>query len=272
MTAEEHDSLRLFLDQAGRHRLLTAAEETALAKRIERGDQGAKARLIESNVRLVVAIARNFGGFDVPIADLVQEGAIGLQRAAEKFDWRRGHRFSSYATWWIRQSILRALANQGRTIRIPIHVLERARRVTTTTRRLESELGREPTRAELIKATGLSEGEFDAALVATRVSVSLNQPVGAEGDGGEGELGDLIADHDGDEPFGLAQDALRADEVRAALNRLPAGERRAVELRFGFDGRERSLAEVAAELAVTRQRVGVLLATGLKRMEDALVA
>ena len=268
MAADDLDSLKLFLEQASRTRLLTAAEEVELAKRIERGDKAAKHRLIESNVRLVVSIAKDFRGFDLPLADLIQEGAIGLDRAAEKFDWRRGHRFSTYATWWIRQYVLRALANQGRTIRMPVHIVERERKVVAATRQLEAEFGREPTRAELVEATGLSGSQVETAVDAAHVTASLDQPVGSDGGA---ELGDLIADG-ADEPFDLAAASLRAEEVRAALDALPANERRALELRFGFDGSERTLSEVASELAVTRQRVRDLLTNGLRRMEHALAA
>ncbi|MFL5959301.1 MAG: RNA polymerase sigma factor RpoD/SigA, partial [Gaiellaceae bacterium] len=182
------DSLQLFLADVGRHKLLTAAEEVMLAKRIERGDVSAKRHMIESNLRLVVSIAKGYRGLGVPFLDLIQEGTLGLNRAVEKFDWRRGYKFSTYATWWIRQSVQRAVANHARTIRVPVHVVERQQKLSRAARRLEVELGREATKEELAEATGLPMQHVDEALGAANASVSLNQTVGAED---EGELGDL---------------------------------------------------------------------------------
>ncbi|HEY4414023.1 MAG TPA: sigma-70 family RNA polymerase sigma factor, partial [Gaiellaceae bacterium] len=169
------DSLQLFLADVGRHKLLTAAEEVMLAKRIERGDPTAKRRMIESNLRLVVSIAKGYRGLGVPFLDLIQEGTLGLNRAVEKFDWRRGYKFSTYATWWIRQSVQRAVANHARTIRVPVHVVERQQKLSRAARRLEVELGREPTKDELAEATGLPMQHVDEALGAAHASVSLNQ-------------------------------------------------------------------------------------------------
>src|SRR5260221_5281450 len=168
------DSLQLFLADVGRHKLLTAAEEVMLAKRIERGDPTAKRRMIESNLRLVVSIAKGYRGLGVPFLDLIQEGTLGLNRAVEKFDWRRGYKFSTYATWWIRQSVQRAVANHARTIRVPVHVVERQQKLSRASRRLEVELGREPTKEELAEATGLPIQHVDEALGAAQASVSLN--------------------------------------------------------------------------------------------------
>ncbi len=181
------DSLQLFLADVGRHKLLTAAEEVTLAKAIERGDPVAKRRMIESNLRLVVSIAKGYRGLGVPFLDLIQEGTLGLNRAVEKFDWRRGYKFSTYATWWIRQSVQRAVANHARTIRVPVHVVERQQKLSRAARRLEVELGREATKDELAEATGLPIQHVDEALGAAQASVSLNQTVGADD---EGELGD----------------------------------------------------------------------------------
>ncbi|MBV8598751.1 MAG: sigma-70 family RNA polymerase sigma factor, partial [Actinobacteria bacterium] len=192
------DSLQLFLADVGRHKLLTAAEEVMLAKRIERGDPTAKRRMIESNLRLVVSIAKGYRGLGVPFLDLIQEGTLGLNRAVEKFDWRRGYKFSTYATWWIRQSVQRAVANHARTIRVPVHVVERQQKLSRAARRLEVELGREPTKHELAEATGLPMQHVDEALGAAHASVSLNQTVGADD---EGELGDLFADREAADPF-----------------------------------------------------------------------
>ena len=172
------DSLQLFLADVGRHKLLNAAEEVQLAKMIERGDLVAKRRMIESNLRLVVSIAKGYRGLGVPFLDLIQEGTLGLNRAVEKFDWRRGFKFSTYATWWIRQSVQRAVANHARTIRVPVHVVERQQKLSRAARRLEVELGREATKEELAEATGLPIQHVDEALGAAHASVSLNQTVG----------------------------------------------------------------------------------------------
>src|SRR6266571_2357162 len=209
------DSLQLFLADVGRHKLLTAAEEVALAKQIERGDPVAKRRMIESNLRLVVSIAKGYRGLGVPFLDLIQEGTLGLNRAVEKFDWRRGYKFSTYATWWIRQSVQRAVANHARTIRVPVHVVERQQKLSRAARRLEVELGREATKDELAEATGLPIQHVDEALGAAQASVSLNQTVGAED---EGELGDLFADG---EELDLTRERVRQLEGQA-LARLAA--------------------------------------------------
>ncbi|MGH3027283.1 MAG: sigma-70 family RNA polymerase sigma factor, partial [Gaiellaceae bacterium] len=185
------DSLQLFLADVGRHKLLTAAEEVTLAKEIEKGNLIAKRRMIESNLRLVVSIAKGYRGLGVPFLDLIQEGTLGLNRAVEKFDWRRGFKFSTYATWWIRQSVQRAVANNARTIRVPVHVVERQQKLGRAARRLEVELGRDATREELAEATGLPVQHVEEALSAAQASVSLNQSVGSDD---EGELGDLFAD------------------------------------------------------------------------------
>jgi len=212
------DSLQLFLADVGRHKLLTAAEEVTLAKAIERGDPTAKRRMIESNLRLVVSIAKGYRGLGVPFLDLIQEGTLGLNRAVEKFDWRRGYKFSTYATWWIRQSVQRAVANHARTIRVPVHVVERQQKLSRAARRLEVELGREATKDELAEATGLPIQHVDEALGAAQASVSLNQTVGADD---EGELGDLFADREAADPFDEAEESLRRQGVRRALDALP---------------------------------------------------
>ncbi|HEY7793811.1 MAG TPA: sigma-70 family RNA polymerase sigma factor, partial [Gaiellaceae bacterium] len=227
------DSLQLFLADVGRHKLLNAAEEVQLAKLIERGDPVAKRTMIESNLRLVVSIAKGYRGLGVPFLDLIQEGTLGLNRAVEKFDWRRGFKFSTYATWWIRQSVQRAVANHARTIRVPVHVVERQQKLSRAARRLEVELGREATKEELAEATGLPIQHVDEALGAAHASVSLNQTVGADD---EGELGDLFADREAADPFDEAEESLRKQGVRRALDALPERERRILELRFGFEG------------------------------------
>jgi RNA polymerase primary sigma factor len=257
------DSLQLFLADIGRHKLLTAAEEVTLAKAIERGDVTAKRRMIESNLRLVVSIAKGYRGLGVPFLDLIQEGTLGLNRAVEKFDWRRGYKFSTYATWWIRQSVQRAVANHARTIRVPVHVVERQQKLGRAARRLEVELGREATKNELAEATGLPIQHVDEALGAAQASVSLNQTVGADE---EGELGDLFADREAPDPFDEAEESLRKQGVRRALDALPERERRILELRFGFEGEPWTLEAIGHELDLTRERVRQLESQALARL------
>jgi RNA polymerase primary sigma factor len=257
------DSLQLFLADVGRHKLLTAAEEVMLAKRIERGDPTAKRHMIESNLRLVVSIAKGYRGLGVPFLDLIQEGTLGLNRAVEKFDWRRGYKFSTYATWWIRQSVQRAVANHARTIRVPVPVVERQQKLSRAARRLEVELGREATKEELAEATGLPMQHVDEALGAANASVSLNQTVGADD---EGELGDLFADREAADPFDEAEESLRRQGVRRALEALPERERRILELRFGFEGEPWTLEAIGNELDLTRERVRQLEGQALSRL------
>ncbi|HYX76000.1 MAG TPA: sigma-70 family RNA polymerase sigma factor [Gaiellaceae bacterium] len=257
------DSLQLFLADVGRHKLLTAAEEVTLAKAIERGDPTAKRRMIESNLRLVVSIAKGYRGLGVPFLDLIQEGTLGLNRAVEKFDWRRGYKFSTYATWWIRQSVQRAVANHARTIRVPVHVVERQQKLSRAARRLEVELGREATKDELAEATGLPIQHVDEALGAAQASVSLNQTVGADD---EGELGDLFADREAPDPFDEAEESLRKQNIRKALDALPERERRILELRFGFEGEPWTLEAIGHELDLTRERVRQLEGQALSRL------
>jgi RNA polymerase primary sigma factor len=257
------DSLQLFLADVGRHKLLTASEEVTLAKCIEKGDLIAKRKMIESNLRLVVSIAKGYRGLGVPFLDLIQEGTLGLNRAVEKFDWRRGFKFSTYATWWIRQSVQRAVANNARTIRVPVHVVERQQKLGRAARRLEVELGRDATKEELAEATGLPIQHVDEALGAAQASVSLNQSVGADD---EGELGDLFADREAADPFDEAEESLRKQGVRRALDALPERERRILELRFGFEGDPWTLEAIGHELGLTRERVRQLEGQALQRL------
>ncbi|HEX2112540.1 MAG TPA: sigma-70 family RNA polymerase sigma factor [Gaiellaceae bacterium] len=263
------DSLQLFLAGIGRYPLLTAAEEVVLAKRIERGDAEAKERMINSNLRLVVSIAKRYRGNGVPFLDLIQDGVIGLNRAVEKFDWRKGYKFSTYATWWIRQAVQRSISGQARTIRVPTHVHERRQTLARHVRALETDLGRPPTHEELAEATGLAPKHVDEALSVVDARVSLNQQVGSEG---ETELGELFADDNADDPREVAEEALRRRAVRAALADLPEAERRLVELRYGLDGAPRSLEAIGAELGVSRERVRQLEAAALEKLAETLGA
>jgi RNA polymerase primary sigma factor len=247
------DALQLFLNEAGRWPLLTAAEEVELAKRIERGDKEAKERMINSNLRLVVSIAKKYQGHGLSLLDLIQEGIIGLIRAVEKFDHRRGFKFSTYATWWIRQAVQRGVGNKARTIRVPIHVLDRERKLARVERELATELGREPTDEEVIAAAGLSESELQQVREAARAVTSLDKPVGDE-DGGE--LGDLVAIASEATPEDEVLVSLREEIVRRAVARLPDTDRSVVELRYGFSGEEPvSLAEAGRRLGMTPERV-----------------
>src|ERR671934_206088 len=261
------DSLTLFMNQLGRHRLLTAAEEVALAKRVERGDAAAKERMINSNLRLVVSIAKRYQGHGLQLGDLIQEGVIGLNRAVEKFDWRKGFKFSTYATWWIRQACQRAVSNQSATIRVPTHVHERRVKIARARNQLQTRLGREGTREELAEATGLSLQHVEEALDAADAPVSLNQSVGSNEDG---ELGDLFSDPMAADPAEEAADSLRRLAVRRAVARLPERERRILELRFGFDGEMTSLERIGKELGITRERVRQLEASALEKLEADL--
>ena len=261
------DALSLFMHRAGRFPLLTAAEEVALAKRVERGDAAAKERMINSNLRLVISIAKRYQRKDLPLLDLVQEGVIGLNRAVEKFDWRRGYKFSTYATWWIRQACQRAISNQSATIRIPTHVNERRVKLARESNRLETKLGRKPTREELAEATELSLLHVDEALDAVEANVSLNRPIGSEEDG---ELADLFHDPAADSPEEEAVDSLRRSEVRRAIESLPERQRRIIELRFGVGGEPVALEAIGKELGITRERVRQLERDALDRLEHEL--
>jgi RNA polymerase primary sigma factor len=260
------DPLQLFMDAAGRHKLLTAADEVALAKRIERGDLAAKEKMINSNLRLVVSIAKRYQGHDVPLLDLIQEGVIGLNRAAEKFDWRKGYKFSTYATWWIRQACQRAVANQSKTIRIPVHVQERRIKLNRASAELQAKLGREATAEELAQATRLKLEHVVEALDAVD-SVSLNQGLGSDGDS---ELGDLFADESSIDPAEEAVESVRRQRVQRAVADLPERQRRIIELRFGFESEPASLETIGKELGLTRERVRQLESDALARLQLAL--
>jgi RNA polymerase primary sigma factor len=261
------DALSLFMADAGRYKLLTAAEEVALAKRVERGDDAAKQHMINANLRLVISIAKRYQGRGVPLGDLVQEGAIGLNRAVEKFDWRRGFKFSTYATWWIRQACQRAISGQSRTIRVPTHVDERRMKLARARAKFEAAHGRQPTREELVDATGLKPVHVDEALDAVEASVSLNQAVGSDGDA---ELGSLFADTAAEDPAEEAIEEVRRLQVRRALQSLPERERRVLMLRFGLEGEPSSLEAIGKELGLTRERVRQLERDALAKLENEL--
>ncbi len=267
---ETTDSLQLFFNQASRYPLLTRDEEVELAKRIERGDLDAKERLINSNLRLVIKFARRYQGHGLPLQDLVQEAMLGLIRAAEKFDWRRGYKFSTYAVLWIKQAIQRGLDNTGRPVRIPAHVAQRERTVNRVEGELSAALNREPTEEEIARKAKLPLDEVKAIRDLARVTTSLDAPVG-EGDTSLGELrAESVASVE-DEILERQQE----DAVGAALATLPEDERRVIQLRFGTGGeRETSLREVARELGLTQERVRKLEARALRRLadDDALAA
>jgi RNA polymerase primary sigma factor len=261
------DALQLFLNEMGKYRLLTAAEEVELAKRIERGDQEAKDLMINSNLRLVVSIAKKYQGHGLSLLDLIQEGIIGLIRAVEKFDWRKGFKFSTYATWWIRQACQRAVANQSATIRVPVHVHERRIKIAREANKLQAQLGREPTREEISDATKMPLQHVQEALDAASANVSLNQQVGNEGDG---ELGDLFADNTSSDPSDEAADAFRRQMVRDAIAELPERQRQIIELRFGLDGEPKSLEVIGKELGLTRERIRQLESEALRHLTTEL--
>jgi len=266
-SALKESGLELFLAEISRHPLLSAAEEVALAKRVERGDLAAKEEMINANLRLVVSIAKRYRRLGVPFLDLIQEGTLGLNRAVEKFDWRLGYKFSTYAHWWIRQAVSRGIANQGKTIRLPTHIGERQHKLARAARTLAPALGREPSLEELAEATGLPLGHVRQALDCAEASASLHQAVGP--DGGP-ELADSLADPAAADPAEEAERSLLGQTVRGRLERLPERERLIVERRFGLQGEPQSLETVARELGLTRERVRQLQVQALKRLETEL--
>ena len=259
------DSLQLFLKDIGKVRLLTAQEEVDLAKRIERGDLDAKEKMVESNLRLVVSIAKNYRNQGLPFLDLIQEGTLGLVRAAEKFDYRRGFKFSTYATWWIRQAIARALAEKARAIRIPGHVVEKLNKIGRAERKLLTELGREPTAEEIAEVTGIEPEEVESIKRSAQAPVSLEQPVGDEE---ESEFGQFIADERAESPYEHAAETLTNEALRHALEKLSYRERRVLELRYGLGGEHpRTLDEVGRTFNVTRERIRQLENQSLKKLQ-----
>ena len=257
------DALQLFLREAGRHQLLTAPQEVELAKKIESGDLHAKQQMIQSNLRLVVSIAKNYRNQGLPFLDLIQEGTLGLIRAVEKFDWRRGFKFSTYATWWIRQAVARALADKARTIRMPVHIVERLQKMNRAERTLWTQLGREPTLEEIAEEASLPLQQARDVRAAARASTSLDQPVGETEDA---VLGDFVAG-EGPLPEEEVETSLRSQALRAALEALSERERQVVILRYGLtDAEPKTLEEIGRRLGLTRERVRQIEMDSLKRL------
>ena len=258
------DPLQLFMDSAGRHKLLTAADEVHLAKRIEKGDAAAKERMINSNLRLVVSLAKRYQGQDLPLLDLIQEGILGLIRAVEKFDWRRGYKFSTYATFWIRQAIQRGIANKARTIRIPVHIGQRERKIARTQRELQAQLGRPPTDEEVAEAAEIKVSDIEELRDAARAVTSLDRPIGEDG---EAAFGDLLPS-DALEPEEEVDISLRSEALRRALEQLPDRERQVVKLRFGMNGsgEPTPLREAGRRLGLSPERVRRIEHKALERL------
>jgi RNA polymerase primary sigma factor len=260
------DSLRLYLSSIGRVPLLSPEEEVMLAKRIERGDMAAKEHMVEANLRLVVSIAKGYVGRGLTFLDLIQEGSLGLIRAVEKFDYRRGYKFSTYATWWIRQAVTRALADKGRTIRIPVHMVERLNRLIHAERQLIQRLGREPSTAEIAAELDCPVREVRDVMRLAQQPVSLERPVGEENDAA---LADFVEDVSAASPFEIASDALRRESITRVLAALPRREREVIELRYGIvGGRPRTLEEVGRAFNITRERVRQIENRTLKKLQS----
>ena len=261
------DSLRLYLRSIGRVPLLSAEEEVCLAKRIERGDVAAKQHMIEANLRLVVSIAKGYLGRGMNFLDLIQEGSLGLIRAVEKFDYRRGYKFSTYATWWIRQSVTRAIADKGRTIRIPVHMVDRLNKVIYAERTLIQQLGRDPSAAEIAAELQCTTQEVREVQRMAQQPVSLEKPIGDEEDSA---LADFVEDAAAQTPFELASEALRRQSVERVLASLPQREREVLEMRYGITGdRVRTLDEVGRAFNITRERVRQIESRTLKKLQAA---
>ena len=257
------DALQLFLNEVRRYPLLTADEEVELAKRIERGDQEAKERMINSNLRLVVSLARKYQGHDLPLLDLIQEGILGLIRAAEKFDWRRGYKFSTYATFWIRQAIQRGIANKSRTIRVPVHIGQRERKIARASGELRAQLGREPTDEEIAKAADITVEDIEEVRDTQRTVTSLDRPVGEEG---ESSFGDLIPS-DAPEPEEEVEVSLREAALHRALDKLPDRERQVLKYRFGMNDVDPTpLRETGRLLGISPESVRQIEGRALKRL------
>jgi RNA polymerase primary sigma factor len=259
------DSLRLYLREIGKVNLLTADQEVYLAKKIERGDMVAKTQMIEANLRLVVSIAKSYLGRGLSFLDLIQEGSLGLIRAVEKFDYRKGYKFSTYATWWIRQAVTRAIADKARTIRIPVHMVEKLNKVVHIERQLVQRLGREPNAEEIADELEMTPEEVREILRMAQLPVSLEKPIGEEEDS---SLGDFVQDETAESPFDTAQLSLRREDIEMALAALPARERHVIALRFGLHGGPpQTLEEVGRAFGVTRERIRQIENNTLKKLE-----
>jgi RNA polymerase primary sigma factor len=260
------DSLRLYLREIGKVPLLTADQEVYLAKRIERGEMAAKMQMIEANLRLVVSIAKSYLGRGLSFLDLIQEGSLGLIRAVEKFDYRKGYKFSTYATWWIRQAVTRAIADKARTIRIPVHMVEKLNKVVHIERQLVQRLGREPRPDEIAEELEMTTEEVREILRMSQLPVSLEKPIGEEE---ESELGDFVEDESAESPYDTATLSLRREDVEHALSALPERERQVIELRFGLSGAQPcTLEEVGRAFGVTRERIRQIENNTLKKLES----
>jgi RNA polymerase primary sigma factor len=258
------DALQLFLKDVGRVDLLTAAQEVELAKKVERGDHRAKQNMVEANLRLVVSIAKKYRNQGLPFLDLIQEGTIGLVRAVEKFDYRKGFKFSTYATWWIRQAVARALADKARTIRMPVHVVEKLNKIVRSERKLRAELGREPTAAEIGLELGFPPDEVEQIRRSAQAPVSLEKPVGDEE---ESEFGHFLTDETMPLPDEAAELTMRKEALTRALSMLSTRERRVLELRYGLNGEPpRTLDEVGRAFQVTRERIRQIENQSLKKL------
>jgi RNA polymerase primary sigma factor len=261
------DGLQFFLKGIGKVELLTASEEVELAKRIERGDNRAKQEMVEANLRLVVSIAKRYRNQGLPFLDLIQEGTIGLVRAAEKFDWRKGYKFSTYATWWIRQAVTRSLADKGRTIRMPVHVVEKLNKIVRSERRLRGELRREPLATEIARDVDLPLDEIEQILRTSQAPISLEKPVGNED---ETEFGHFLTDENAPLPEDVAAENFRASVLTHSLAVLNFRERRVVELRYGLGGQTpATLDEVGEIFKVTRERIRQIESRSLKKLSES---
>ena len=259
------DSVRVYLYDIGKIPLLTAEQEAAIAQRVAEGDEYAREQLIKANLRLVVSVAKRYNGHNVPFLDLIQEGNYGLIKAVEKFDYTKGYKFSTYATWWIRQAISRHIADQARTIRIPVHMVENINRLTRARQRLTQTLGRDPTNEELGAELGMDADRVLEIMRSSQEAVSLESPIGDEGDS---QLGDFIPDDQTPSPTEAVTGSQLKEEINAVLNTLTPRERNVLELRYGLlDGEERTLEEVGKIFQVTRERVRQIEAKALRKLK-----